>query len=319
LGVAFRDLVRALLARFDLLYLDPLDPAIRTIGAPFMRQAIEAGEDLYPALIERGKALEAAGYHAQVHIDAQTSLFFELKAGRRIALRRHAGGYQGVSVADLAAEAERVSPNALLRPVLQDYLLPTVAYVGGPAELAYFAQSEVLYSRLLGRMPVMLPRAGFTLVDARSAKLMDRFHLGLPSLFGGDDALKQVIASKLLPASVKASFDQAKADTSASLDVLETQLKAFDGSLAKALAKSRAKVEYQFTKMERKTARESMRRDARAGQDAAHLSHLLYPHKHLQERLYSILPFVAKHGFRVIERIEEHTCMDCVDHHVLAV
>jgi hypothetical protein len=62
-----------------------------------------------------------------------------------------------------------------------------------------------------------------------------------------------------------------------------------------------------------------LKRDQRAGQDAAHLSHLLYPHKHLQERLYSILPFVAKHGFDLIDRIEEHTCIDCVDHHVMAI
>ena len=72
------------------------------------------------------------------------------------------------------SEPEKLSPNALLRPVVQDFLLPTVAYVAGPAEIAYFAQSEVVYLELLGRMPVMLPRAGFTLVDAKAAKLLRR-------------------------------------------------------------------------------------------------------------------------------------------------
>ena len=323
LGVAFRDLVRSLLARFDLLYLDPLDPAIRAIGAPFMRQALEAGESLYPALIERGKALEQAGYHAQVHVDQQTSLFFVLNGGHRIALRRQGDRYLSRdvsrSVSDLAAEPERLSPNALLRPVLQDYLLPTVAYVGGPAELAYFAQSEVLYTRLLGRMPLMLPRNGFTLVDSRSAKLMERYRFQLPSLFGGESALKESIAGQLLPGEIKAAFEHAKSETARLLDCLEGQLVGFDSSLAKGLTKSRAKMEYQLGKMERKAARESLRRDARAAEDAAHLSHMLYPHKHLQERLYSILPFVAKHGLDVIDRIEEHTCIDCVDHHVLEI
>jgi len=322
LGVAFRDLVRSLLARFDLLYLDPLDPAIRAIGAPFVRQALGAS-DVYPALIERGKVLEKSGYHAQVHIDPQTSLFFVLDGGQRVALKRQGDRYlsrdASYSVGELAAMAERISPNALLRPVLQDYLLPTVAYVGGPAELAYFAQSEVLYSRLLGRMPMMLPRNGFTLVDPRSAKLMERYRLQLPSLFGGENALKESIAGQLLPSRVTTAFAETKAQTSVLLDRLGAELTGFDAGLVKALSKSRAKVEYQLSKMERKTARESLRRDERAGQDAAHLSHLLYPHKHLQERLYSILPFVAKHGLGVIDRIEEHTCIDCVDHHVLTI
>ena len=323
LGAAFRDLLKGLLARFDLLYLDPLDPAIRAIGAPFIRQAIAAGADLYPALIERGKALDQAGYHAQVHMDGQTSLFFLLRDGHRIPLRRQGDRYLSRdgshSLVDLAGEAERISPNALLRPVLQDYLLPTVAYVGGPAELAYFAQSEVLYARLLGRMPMMLPRNGFTLVDARSAKLMDRYGFQLPALFAGETMLKESIAAQLLPERLKALMAQSKTETAAVLNRLESELRGFDGSLAKALSTSRAKIEYQFGKIERKTARESARRDDRAGQDAAHLSHLLYPHKHLQERFHSILPFVAKHGFDLIDRIEEHTCIDCVDHHVMAI
>ena len=323
LGKAFRDVVKGLLKRFDLLYLDPLDPAIREIGAPFMQQALEAGDDLYPALIERGKALSQAGYHAQVHMDLQTSLFFLLEDGHRIPLRRQGDRYLSRkgshSLAELTAKVTRISPNALLRPVLQDYLLPTVAYVGGPAELAYFAQSEVLYSRLLGRMPVMLPRNGFTLVDARSSKLMERNQFQLPSLFVGETALRETMAARLLPEQVKSTMAQSKTDVITVLDRLEAELKGFDGSLAKALGTSRAKIEYQFGKIERKTARESLRRDERAAQDAAHLSHLLYPHKHLQERLLSILPFVAKHGFNLIDRIEEHTCIDCVDHHVMTI
>ena len=85
--------------------------------------------------------------------------------------------------------AEHLSPNALLRPVVQDYILPTASYIGGPAELAYLAQSQVLYRRLLGRMPVAVPRTGFTLFDARACKLMRRYELHLPDFFHGFDTL----------------------------------------------------------------------------------------------------------------------------------
>ena len=187
-----QSLVRTLLDEYDLLYLDPLDPAIRELGTPFLREAIGKASGLYPALIGRSKDLQDSGYHAQVLVENQTSLFFLLEGGRRIPLKRQGERYLSregsFSAADLVARAAHVSPNALLRPVLQDYLLPTAAYIGGPAELAYFAQSEVLYSGLLGRMPVMMARNGFTLLDARSVKLMDRFGCTLPTVFGGDGA-----------------------------------------------------------------------------------------------------------------------------------
>src|SRR5205823_395965 len=90
----------------------------------------------------------------------------------------------------------------LLRPVVQDSMLPTVACIGGPAELAYFAQSEVLYDAVLRRMPVALPRAGFTILDSHSEKLMDRYGLTLQNFFHGQEAVKERIARKLVPPSL---------------------------------------------------------------------------------------------------------------------
>ena len=94
----------------------------------------------------------------------------------------------------MAARAAELSPNALLRPVVQDAMLPTVAYIGGPAETAYLAQSAAIYEILLGRMPVAVPRTGFTILDSHSEKLLDRYGLSLPDFFHGEDALRERIA-----------------------------------------------------------------------------------------------------------------------------
>ncbi len=138
MGAAFHALLAKLLDGLDLLFLDPLDPAIRAIGAPFVAEALSAAPELKARLLERNRELEAAGYHAQVHLEAKTSLFFLLENGERVPLRRADSEF-----GELRDRAAEVSPNALLRPVVQDYLLPTVAYIGGPAELAYLAQSQV--------------------------------------------------------------------------------------------------------------------------------------------------------------------------------
>ncbi len=195
MGAGFRALLKALLAKLDLLYLDPLDPAVRKIGAPFLAQALRAVPELKAGFLARNKELTDAGYHAQVHVDAKTSLFFLLDKGERATLRRKDSDY-----AELAARAEQVSPNALLRPVWQDYLLPTVAYVGGPGELAYLAQSQVAYQLLLGRMPVAMARSGFTILDARSRKLLERYHMTVAQVMTHEGGLQERIAAALVPA-----------------------------------------------------------------------------------------------------------------------
>jgi bacillithiol biosynthesis cysteine-adding enzyme BshC len=314
MGEGFRALLKQLLAKLDLIFLDPLDPAIRKIGAPFMVRALEAVPGLKGELIARNRALSGAGYHAQVHLDAKTSLFFLLENGERVTLR-----LKDTEFAGLTGRASEVSPNALLRPVWQDYLLPTVAYVGGPGELAYLAQSHVIYERLLGRMPVVLSRSGFTVLDTRSRKLLDRYRLTLPQVFTNQDALRERIARALVPEAVERSIESATAEITQQVDQLKNDLETFDGTLGSAAAKSRAKILYQLEKIRKKTERETFRRDQRASADARHLAAMLYPHRHPQERFYSILPFLAQHGLDLIDRLYETVEPMCPDHRVYTV
>jgi len=324
LGSAFTKLLRRILRGQDLLFFDPMHPASRRLAAPLLADAVRAMPDLTARLVERGKELAAAGYHAQVLIEAQTSLVFLLENGRRLGLRRNGDEFQTpdgrkISSADLAARAESLSPNAVLRPVVQDSMLPTVAYVGGPAELAYLAQSQVIYQALLGRMPVAVPRASATLLDARAAKLFDRYGLTLPDFFRGEDAIRAQIAEKLVPPGLKAAIGDARVRVGQTLDGLQGTFAGFDPTLAAAFATNRRKIEYQLAKTERKAARESLRRDERASAEAAYAVGLVYPQKHLQERRYSLIPFLARHGEALIERLAGETGRESVEHRVLVV
>jgi bacillithiol biosynthesis cysteine-adding enzyme BshC len=312
MGEAFRVALESLLRPYGFLFLDPLDPAIRKLAAPILRRAAAMGTDLITALLQRNRELEAAGYHAQVHVDARTSLVFLLEEGRRLPMRD-----LRYTTEQIAARAEDLSPNALLRPVVQDYLLPTAAYVGGPAEIAYFAQSQVLYERLLGHMPRLVSRNGFTLIDARSAKLLSRYRLRLQDFFHGEDPLREKIASTLVPHGLQEEFDSAIGSTTQTLDRLQRSVAGFDPTLKAALEKSRAKMLYQLTKTRAKVARRILQRDEEARADAAYLYGTLYPEKHLQERLYSILPFLAQHGPDLLDRLYAQVHLDCPDHVLL--
>jgi len=94
---------------------------------------------------------------------------------------------------------------------------------------------------------------------------------------------------------------------------------AFDPTLAAAAGKSRAKILYQMEKLGKKTARETLRRDERALADTRHLAALLYPHRHPQERFYSILPFLAQHGLDLIDRLTDAVEPMCPDHRVYTI
>ena len=282
---------------------------MRQLAAPFLQSAFERREELVAGLLERTRQLEHAGYHSQVLVEPQSSLFFQLQNGRRLRLKP----------SDTVEDPAALSPNALLRPVMQDSLLPTAAYIGGPAELAYLAQSEVLYQTLLGRMPVAAPRSGFTLLDERARKLMGRYGITITDCFHGEAKLKQRVASRLIPESLEITFEDVTSEIRNSLDRLYRELHSFDPTLGEALTRSRAKILYQLSKNQSKAGREALRRNTRIDESAAHLSSLVFPEHHLQERLYSILPFLARHGFDLIDTIYENVQPGCPDHLLLPI
>jgi len=323
MGKSFGELVRHLLERHDILQVDPLLPAFRQLAAPALRRAVEAAPELNALVLERNRELAAAGYHAQVHVEEQTSFVFLLENDRRLTLRRHGGEYilngRRFTAPELMGRAASLSPNALLRPVVQDSMIPTVAYIGGPAEVAYLAQSEPIYRTLLGRMPVAVPRSGFTILDERSAKRMERYGLGLPDFFRGAEALHEQIAARLVPPALAGRMRDTVTAVDGAVEQLRRELLAFDPTLAKALDRSGKKVRHQLSRIEGKAGREALRRDERAAHDAASLYGLICPERHLQERLYSFLPLAAKHGLDLIDRVYDAVELDCPDHRLMVV
>ncbi len=322
-GEAFSALLDRLLAGFPILRIDPMLPAFRALAAPLLRDAVLDAPELTADLLARNEELTKAGYHAQVHVEKSTSLFFLLENGKRLALRRQNGDYligkRKLSARDLAACSKELSPNALLRPVVQDSMIPTIAYVGGPAELAYLAQSEVLYRSLLGRQPIAVHRSGFTLIGSHTRKLMDRYRLELPDFFHGEEALREKVSRTLVDPGLVAKIEEARASAVQSLGRMASDIDRFDHSITRALDKSKRKIEYQFEKIKRKVGREALVRDQRATSDATALSDCLFPRHKLQERVYSMLALFAQHGPDLVSRVYEHVSLECRDHQILTV
>jgi bacillithiol biosynthesis cysteine-adding enzyme BshC len=327
LGQAFRGLLEDLLRPYGLIFLNPMDPALRPIAAELICKLVENGDRALDLLAERGKELDAAGYHRQVAVGSGSSLLFRVSEGRRSAIRRSGNRYSmesgaksaGEMVALIQQEPEGFSPNALLRPVVQDYLLPTAVFSGGPAELAYLAQSAVLYQLLLERMPVVMPRASFTLLDGRAAKLLERYQLDVPGCLVPRNSLQEHIARLLTPAELQQRFDNEGAVIAAALNRIKETLTSFDPTLGEAFERSSRKINYQLAKMQAKAARASLLRNERSRGDADRLANLIYPRKTLQERLYCLLPFLAQHGDELLDRVYEAIDSRCLDHQTIVI
>ena len=161
----------------------------------------------------RSKELERGGFHAQVKVARESTLLFYNVDGIRQPLRQRNGKYFAGGATFTADELraaiektpEAFTPNVLLRPVVQDTLLPTAAYVGGPAEIAYMAQAQVVYRQLLGRMPAMLPRASFTIIEPAVARLLKKYGLDFRDMLRGRQYLRARMEVKSLPARARLS------------------------------------------------------------------------------------------------------------------
>lgn len=311
-GSAFGKLFARLFAEQGLILLDPLDARLHRAAGEVLRKAIEERDELNEALLERGKELDKAGFAAQVRVTARSSLVFSMANGRRqpiaVSGAKFVCGEQSWTREELIqavqAEPEKFSPNALLRPVLQDFLLPTAAYIAGPAEIAYFAQAEVIYKRLLGRMPVILPRAAFTILDAKAEKLLRRYGLKVEDVWRGSQELRRKMETSSVPVALGKNFDKTVKESAQMLAQLKKQIVRLDPTLGGAVETAQKKIGFQLDKLKRKAGKAQA---LKSGLIAAHqefLESLLHPHKVLQSRELCFLPFLANWGMGGLKELQ---------------
>jgi len=331
MGSAFARLMALLFADWGVILLDQADPAFHDLAKPILRQAVERSVELDDALLGRGKVLEKAGYHQQVKVTSATTLLFEIKNGVRTVVRRKNNGANDEFVAgeersstqELLDRIERnagnFSPNVLLRPVVQDYLLPTLAYTGGAAEVAYFAQAAVVYEKLLGRVTPILPRFSATLIEPKAQRLLERYRMTLPDLFHGPEKLREILAARTLPTDLQGRFAEAKASLEKSLGAIRESLARLDSTLVDAASNAEEKMKYQLAQLEARAARAEAQRNEVITRHAESLSSALYPNKALQEREIAGVSFVARYGPSLLQNLYETIHTDCHDHQVIEI
>jgi bacillithiol biosynthesis cysteine-adding enzyme BshC len=330
---AFGDFYARIFAPQGLLVVDAAGREFHRLGAPVLRAAIEHADEFHAALTERGQALEAAGYHVQVAVAPQSSLLFLMdeKSGARIALRRTAAtaaepngiwhaGDQKYSTAELVgildSEPERISPAALLRPVFQDFLFGTTAQVGGPAEIAYLAQSTVLFERILGRQTPPIARFSATLIEPVIAELLRKHELSLEQVLSEESAatLALRLAARAMPVETKQKLAAAGNALDAELTALVGWLESQDKGLGQSADTAAGKMRYQMNRLRTLAANFQLQREATLTRHANSIFNALYPGGVLQERVHGGAYYFARYGLVLAEALCEQAASLCPGH-----
>jgi bacillithiol synthase len=308
---AFGKLMARLLAGRGIIFLDQLDARLHTLWIPQFQKVVRGADHLADRLLARGKELESGGFHAQVKVTRETTLLFWSQSGRREPIRVKNGafivGQSEISGSQLeaaiASEPGSFSPSALLRPAMQDSILPTAAYIGGPAEVAYMAQAQIVYQACGVKMPAVLPRASFTVIEPPIARFLSHYGLDIRDLFAGPQHLRAEMEQKSLPAGLSTQFEETEAALRNMMGAYQEPLARLDSTLIEALRASERKMLHQIEQLKGKVARAENFRSGVLDRKERILIDSLYPDGGLQERTHSALPFIASLGPEFLDEL----------------
>ena len=330
-ATAFAKNLATILKDFGMIFVDPLDAKLKELASPIYAAAIDNADEIVSRIRDRSAELQAAGFHAQVLVEENYFPFFRhTEDGRRVALRKTGDGvYRSkdedgeFTLADLAAtarhEPQRFSPGVMLRPVVQDYLLPTVCYIGGAAEIAYFAQNSESY-RALGR-PVtpIFHRQSLTIVEAKHCRTFEKCELQFNDLFAGMDAVLQRVVESVVSPETAQLFADVEEKIKAQLDRLDDPLSQLDPTLAANLATRRRKIIYHVAALKKKAYRAQLRRAETVKRQIHSLFSSLLPNGELQERVINVHSFEVKYGPAFIDWLYDAVDLDDRGHRVVYI
>jgi len=303
---AFARFMAGFVTPLGALVFDPSDSEAKALSLPVFEREVALMGKSSRAVRERGEELTRRGYHAQIaRAGNELNLFWHQETRDAVRVAEDGTlrvGSQGRSmkpealVAAIRARPEDASPGVLLRPMMQDFLLPTAAYVGGPSEVAYWAQVNALYPLFEMTPPAVAPRAGATLLEPKVAKTLERFGIEWTALAGDVEAVVGGAIRALLPHDFPEAFERERETWQQSFERLEAKVVKFDPSLKAAVATAARKVEHEGEGLERKLMQVWKRRQEESVQQIRRARTHLFPDGKLQERVYSPVGYAARYG-----------------------
>lgn len=311
----FHHILHALLGRLGVFFADAADPALKEASQALLFQELDRAEELEAVLAATAARLESAGYGLQVTLmEGGVNLFLEGSAGRE-RLYREDGGFrlrtsgERLTAADVRARVEAdpsvLSPNVLLRPVVESAVFPTLSYVGGPGEMAYFAQLADYFRAFGIRMPVIHPRCSATVVESKIRKILDKFDLDVAALHRPFHEIAGDIARDEVPPNVKRALGSLRGAVAKGVSELEKEVKDIDPTLKGPVQHVRGQAFQALDEAEKKVVLALKRENeiALAQLEKAQLH--LFPDGVPQERAMNAFYYLSRYGGAFLDTLLE--------------
>jgi len=323
---AFAQLLRSLFEDEGLVFMNPDDARLKALTRPLFRRELEDPETPAARVDATSQALREQGYHAQVHA-RPTNLFWLEDDGRYPIDRAGDGGFvlrhDGRAFSEnelldrLDDTPERFSPNVVLRPLMQDHLLPTAAYVAGPGEVSYFAQYGDVYDWAGLEMPLIHPRASVSLVEGKVQKVLEKYDLTVCDFRSPLEALFQEIVLDTMEVDIDAVFDEATTQMHRALNALKPEVGAVDQTLTSSAEAARAAIVEEMEDLKQRTVRAEKRHhdEVRAQLEKAQVN--LRPAGVLQERTINVLYYLNKYSLDLLDELRAALDTDTSAHQIV--
>jgi bacillithiol biosynthesis cysteine-adding enzyme BshC len=321
---SFVGLINHLFENSGLIFIKPTHGELKKLMSPIFQREINEHPKVCQLVIERSAELEQR-YHAQVKAKA-LNLFLLEKGGRHLIEPREDGfGLKGArrhltieELRSISSETpELLSPNVVLRPICQDTLLPTAVYVGGPNEIAYFAQLKPVYEFFDLTMPIIYPRATATILEEKLESILEKFELDLTAFFGNLDSVLRTVSEQISDIKVEDMFQTVGARVKESLNELKFGINQIDPTLLGALDTSASKIEFQLNVLKEKTVNAQKKKNEIALKQVEKVANNTMPFGELQERQINVTYFMNKYGLDFVKWLTEELRIDLFQHQVI--
>ena len=323
---AFIHLLNVLLEDSGLIFFDPHNPDTKKMLMPVFEQELNNFSHTCQLVITQSELLEK-NYHAQVKPKAVNLFLFH--NGGRHAIEPHEHGFslkgtrrtfsKEEMLGLLHADPNLFSPNVVLRPICQDSLFPTVAYVAGPSEVAYFAQFKLLYENFNIPEPIIYPRCSATIVEERIQKIITKYNLQVKDFFTDIDALKSRISASISDFKVEELFSNTLGTISESLTSLKDGLESIDPTLVPAMENTLVRMQGALNNLKEKTIAAQVRQHEISLRQLDKVAVNLFPDSNLQEREMNIIYFLNKYGLEVLRWLRSELVLDKFMHQIITL
>lgn len=317
------DLFARLMARLfgerGLVLLAPRLPALRRLFAPVLRRDIEQPGALSQIVIKTGQRLESAGYEAALHRREGDCNFFVECEGLRRKVQGEGERFQILDAGSgeisetrlknemltmIENEPERFSPNVVSRPLAQDTVFSTLAYVAGPGEIAYHAQLREAYHDTDTFQPVIWPRPRVALIEPRLRRSAEKAQVRLEKFHTRTlDEWRDHVLAQSPGHIVMEHFDQRRRQIEIELAELDTALGNLSKSVADALRKTRETIGFALDRLGERVKGDLTQDDALI-QHLEKIEQGLRPLGQPQERVLNpVCPFLFNYDVGLMEKL----------------